>query len=274
MPLHVSTLQLFRKREAASLPRFLDLVQTCNDHSEATRLQYVFDGNAYNDYTSVTALSQAFTDLEKHWNEGDYDKDVILFTDREHPLFSLVHTDPFEYTGQDTAAFTFNGGTPLLKPHGHFSYEAFHDFFIATIDAYKARYAAVYDSDLETLVSFASFYGEVEMDEEVSTPEIVLATPAYLTARIGTVISPELFNPLEIPPAIYWFNYWNEDQVKAVGEERVKEAPFEVIEKRADGGYILVVQKENFNTRNLAHLERLAALYDHFALHTLQEAGA
>ncbi|ACU63713.1 DUF5953 family protein [Chitinophaga pinensis] len=274
MSLHVSTLQLFRQKEADSLPRFLDLVQTCNDHSEATRLQYIYDGNAYNEYTSPAALEKAFADLEQFWDKGDYDKDVILFTDREHPLFSLVHTDPFEYTHEDTAAFTFNGGRPLLQPQGHFSYDTFHDFFVAAIDAYKATYAAVYDTDLETLISFASFYGEVEIDEEISTPEIVLETPEQLTARIGRVISPELFNPLEIPPAIYWFNYWNEAQVKAVGEEKIKQAPFEVIEKRADGGYILVVQKENFDTHNTAHLERLAALYDHFDLYSLQQGDA
>jgi hypothetical protein len=273
MSFHVSTLQLFRKKEADSLSRFLDLVQTCNDHSEATRLQYIYDGNAYNNYTSVAALSQAFTDLEKYWNEGDFDKDVILFTDREQPLFSLVHTDPFEYTNEDTAAFTFNGGRPLLQPAGHFSFDTFLQFFTAAIAAYKAQYAAVYDTDLETLISFASFYGEVEIDEEVSTPEIVQHTPEQLSARIGRVISPELFNPLEIPPAIYWFNYWNKDQVKAVGEEKIRQAPFEVIVPCPDGGYILVVQKENFNTRNAIHLERLAALYDYFDLYTLQETG-
>ncbi|MBW8684935.1 DUF5953 family protein [Chitinophaga rhizophila] len=272
MSIHVSTLQLFRRKDADSLSRFLDLVQTCNDHSQATRLQYIYDGNAYIDYTSPSALQQTFADLEKYWNEGDYDKDVILFTDKEHPLFSLVHTDPFEYTNEDTAAFIFNGGKPLLQPGGHFSYETFHHFFTATIDAYHAQYAAVYDTELETLISFASFYGEVEIDEEITTPDIVLNTPEGLTARIGRVISPELFNPLEIPPAIYWFNYWNETQVKAIGEEKIKLAPFEVIEKRADGGYILVVQKENFDTRNTAHLERLATLYDYFDLHTLQEA--
>lgn len=274
MSLQTSTLQLFRPREAASLHHFMDLVQACNDHSHATRVRYVFDGGQFNEYVSLKALEQAFTELEKHWSEGDFDRDVILSTDKDTPLFSLVHTDPFEYTNEDNAAFSFNNGRPLLQPEGHFSYEEFHHFFITAITAYKARYAAVYDTELETLISFASLYGEVEMDEEISTPDIVTATPEHLTARIGKVMSPGLFDPLEIPPAIYWFNYWNEDQVRTVGEEKIKQAGFEVIEKLPDGGYILVVQKENFDPHNTAHLEKLAALYDYFDLHSLQQTAS
>jgi hypothetical protein len=274
MSVQVNTLQLFRRKETASLTRFLDLVQACNDHSDTTRLRHVFDGSVYHDYTSTQDLAQAFTDLEKHWSSGDFDRDVILLTHKDAPLFSLVHTDPFEYTSEDTASFTFNGGKPLLQPEGTFTYDAFYRFFLAAIEAYQAEYAAVYDADLETLISFASFYGEVEIDEEISTPEIVVKTPEELTARIGRVISPELFNPLEVPPAIYWFNYWNEDQVRAIGEEKIKQAAFEVIEKRPGGGYVLVVQKENFNTHNTAHLEKLAGLYDYFNLHALQEGVA
>ncbi|PSL32050.1 hypothetical protein [Chitinophaga ginsengisoli] len=270
----ISTLQLFRPRESGSLYRFLDLVQACNDHSHATRLRYVFDGGQFNDYVSAEKLEQAFAELEKHWSDGDFDRDLILSTDKDTPLFSLVHTDPFEYTNEDNAAFSFNNGRPLLQPEGYFGYEEFHHFFVTAINAYKARYAAVYDTELETLISFASFYGEVEMDEEISTPDIVTETPEHLTARIGKVVSPGLFDPLEIPPAIYWFNYWNEDQVKTVGEEKIKQAAFEVIEKLPDGGYILVVQKENFDPYNTAHLEKLAALYDYFDLYTLQQTAS
>lgn len=274
MSLHVNTLQLFRRKEDNSLNRFLDLVQACNDYSDATRLRYVFDGTNHNEYTSAKDLAQAFADLEKHWNAGDFDKDVILSTDKDTPLFSLVHTDPFEYTNEDTAEFSFNASKPLLKPEGYFTYEEFRHFFISAIDAYQARYAVVHDNDLEMLISFASFYGEVEMDEEISTPDIVVNTPEQLTARIGRVMSPDLFDPLVIPPAIYWFNYWNEDQVKAIGEEKIRQAAFEVIEKHPGGGYILIVQKENFDTHNTAHLEKLADLYDYFDLYSLQETAA
>jgi len=274
MSLNTSSLQLLRGKDAESLPGFLNLVQACNDYSELTRLRYVFDGTGYETYADTAALSQAFKDLEKHWNAGDFDKDVILCTEKESPLLSLVHTDPFEYTNEDNASLTFNGGKPLLQPEGHFPFDEFHRFFLTAIKAYKARYAAVYDADLETLIAFASFYGEVEMDDEISTPDIVLNTPEHITARIGRVISPQLFNPLEIPPAIYWFNYWNKDQVASIGEEKILQSAFDIIEKQPDGGYVLIVQKENFNTHNAAHLEKLAALYDYFDLYSLQETAA
>ncbi|WP_149697306.1 hypothetical protein [Chitinophaga sp. CF418] len=274
MLLQTSTLQLFRPKEADSLYRFLDLVQACNEHSQATQLRYVFDGAKFNDYVSAEELKQAFAELEKHWSDGDFDRDVILSTGKDTSLFTLVHTDPFEYTNEDNAAFSFRSGKPLLQPEGHFSYDEFHRFFVTAINAYKARYAAVYDTELETLISFASFYGEVEMDEEISTPDIVVKTPEHLTARIGKVMAPGLFDPLEIPPAIYWFNYWNEDQVKTVGEDKIKQAAFEVIEKLPGGGYILIVQKENFDPHNTAHLEKLAALYDYFDLYTLQQTAS
>lgn len=274
MFLKSSTLQLFRPKETESLNHFLNLVQACNDHSDATRLRYVFDGGTFNSYTSTEGLKQAFADLQQHWNEGDFDRDVILSTHTEMPLLSLVHTDPFEYTTEDNASFNFHSGRPLLMPEGYFSYEAFYHFFVIAINAYRARYAAVYDTELETLVSFASFYGEVEIDHEITMPEIIEVTPVQLTERIGKVMAPGLFDPLEIPPAIYWFNYWNEDQVRAVGEEKIKQADFDVIEKTPDGGYILIVQKENFNSHNIDHLERLAALYDYFDLYTLQQTFA
>lgn len=274
MSLNTSSLQLLRGKDGESLPGFLNLVQACSNHSELTRLRYVFDGATYEEYTTAAVLSQAFDDLEKHWNAGNFDKDVILCSEKESPLLSLVHTDPFEYTNEDNASLTFNGGKPLLQPEGHFSFDEFYRFFLTAITAYKAGYAAVYDTDLETLIAFASFYGEVEMDEEISTPDIVLNTPEHITARIGKVISPQLFNPLEIPPAIYWFNYWNKDQVQTIGEEKILQSGFEVIEKQPDGAYVLIVQKENFDTHNAAHLEKLAALYDYFDLHSLQETAA
>jgi hypothetical protein len=216
-------------------------------------------------------LRAALVNQEKEWDEGDFEKDVILATGKDVPLFSLVHTDPFDNTLQDKAEFNFNTNKPLLKPEGYFTYEEYLHFFLTAIDAYQAKFAGVFDSDLETLISSAAYYGEVEIDVEIDAPAIVTNTPEHLIASIGKVLSPDLFNPLEIPPAIYWFNYWNEQQVRNIGEEKIRNAAFQVITKQPDGGYILIVQKDNFDTNNVAHLEKLAALYNYFDLYSLQE---
>lgn len=236
MSLYDRTLKLSREKTADSTKYFLDLVQACNTFSDATSLPYIFDGRTYTEYGTLDVLAEKLASAAKDWEEG---KDVILSTAKEQPLFALTHTSIFDESNEDTATFSFDLSKPLMGSGGFFPFDTFLRFFVTTIQAYHAGLGRVSDSEIEELIS-------------------------------GKVMEPGLFDPLKIPEAVYWINYWNAAQVSLIGEDKIRKAPFEIIEKQGDGGYVLVLQKEDFDAHNTAHLEKLAAIHDYFNLYDLQ----
>ncbi|WP_343670561.1 hypothetical protein [Chitinophaga sp.] len=252
MSLYNRVLKISREKNASSSQRFLDLVLACNAFSDTTRLPYIFDGISYTEYKSPAILAQTLAGAKKAWEEG---KDVILATHKGDSIFSLTHSDIFDDTEQDDAEFAFNLRKPLLGPDGYFSFDTFFNFFKTTIQAYDGKIARVYDSELELLIQGLDVNGR----------------PAPLNP-INNLMTPGTFDILKIPEAVYWFNYWNKEQVQLIGEEKLNKAPFEVIEKQSDGGYILITQKENFSARTEEHIKKLSAICAYLDLYTLQES--
>jgi hypothetical protein len=251
MSLYNRILKISREKNANSPQRFLDLVLACNTFSDATKLPYIFDGTSYTTYPNTAALTQAIAGARQAFDEG---KDMILATHQGDSTFSLTHADIFDDTTVDEAEFAFNLSKPLLGPDGYFSFDTFLRFFKTTIQAYDGKVARVYDSELEGLINGIAVNG----------------APAA-PSPINTLMDPSEFDILKVPEAVYWFNYWNKDQVQLIGEEKLNKAPFAVIEKQPDDGYILITQKENFDAHNAEHVARLSAICAYLDLYTLQE---
>lgn len=238
MSLYNRVLKISREKNANSPQRFLDLVLACNTFSDATKLPYIFDGTAYKAYKTTDELAQAIAGAKQAFEEGN---DMILATHQGDSTFSLTHADIFDDATVDEAEFAFNLSKPLLNPEGYFSFDTFSSFFKTTIKAYDGKVARVYDSELEQIVAGSD------------------------------LLDPSEFDILKVPEAVYWFNYWNNEQVQLIGEEKLQKAPFEVIEKQPDGGYILITQKENFDAHNPAHVKRITDTTAYLDLSTLQE---
>lgn len=251
MSLYNRILKISREKNANSPQRFLDLVLACNTFSDATKLPYIFDGTSYTTYRTTEALAQAIAGAKQAFEEGN---DMILATHQGDSTFSLTHADIFDDTTVDEAEFAFNLSKPLLDPNGYFSFDNFLAFFKTTIHAYDGKVARVYDSELEQLITGSDLNGGP-------------AAPS----PINNLLDPGEFDILKVPEAVYWFNYWNKDQVQLIGEEKLRKAPFEVIEKQPDGGYILITQKENFDAHNAEHVKKIAAICAYLDLYTLQE---
>lgn len=239
MSLYNRVLKISREKNANSSQRFLDLVLACNAFSDATKLPYIFDGTSYTAYSTTEALAQAIAGAKQAFDEGN---DMILATHPGNSTFSLTHADIFDDTTVDEAEFAFNLSKPLLGSDGYFSFDTFLGFFKTTIQAYDGKVARVYDSELEQLI-----------------------------AGSDLVLDPGEFDILKVPEAVYWFNYWNNDQVQLIGEEKLRKAPFELIEKQPGGGYILITQKENFDAHNTAHVQKITDICAYLDLYTLQE---
>ncbi|MBN8852823.1 MAG: hypothetical protein BGO55_03610 [Sphingobacteriales bacterium 50-39] len=276
MTLITRTLVELRAKDPLNKKRLLKVVDACNTFSNKTRIKYIFDGQQYSTYSSNRDILQAWDQMEKQY--GSEGPAFILTTDKDHALFAFgPREDPYGFYNEDAIEFSFIVDKPLLKPDGYFSFVELKEFFIATINSYEAYCAYIHDNQLEELI-VSGFTAENmkaqlprELWEHIPTPELAAHIPADIIARISKLITPEKFDRLSIPEAIYWFNYWNEFQVENLGEEKVKTAPCEVVEKQKNGGYILIVQKENFRADNIDQMEKMAKVYDHFNLYEIQD---
>lgn len=271
------SMQLLRDKNPGNKKRFLKVVDTCNAFSPVTRLKYIFDGKRSFPYSSHEDILKAWAKMERQFGGAGLDEVFMMTTDDKEEFFSLSPMlDAFEGRGIDGIEFTFSTDKPLLKPDGYISFNECRELFIAAINSYEAYVAFIHDSDLEQLVTFGFVYRVMKEQlpksewKYIPTPDIVEKVPAALAERLSKLHSSDDFNRLEVPEAIYWFNYWNPYMVKNVGEDRIRKAPCAVVEKQDNGGYILIVQKENFDARNVEHLEKLAKVYDHFNLYELQ----
>ena len=278
MTLITRTLVLLRDKSRENRKRFLRVVDTCNHFAEITKLKYIYNGSKHIAYSSHEEILQAWANMEKQYGKEGLKDVFMLTTDIDKPFFAMGPLDdPYEFAEVDGVDFSFNLEKPLLKPGGYLSFNDCIEFFIAIINSYEAYTGFIHDSQLEQLTAFGfvqkTYKEQLPRDQwqYIPVPEIVEKMPAPLVERISNLLPPERFNRLEIPEAIYWFNYWNPYQVEKVGEEKIKSAPCEYIQKQQNGGYILVTQKENFDAGNIAHLEKLAGIYDHFNLYTIQK---
>jgi hypothetical protein len=271
------SMQLLRYRDAGNKKRFLNVVDTCNAFSSVTKLKYIFNGRQFVKYSSHGEILNAWVESERHeWGSGS-ETEFMMVTDDKNDFFSLGPLIGLNDPDINGIEFSFNIEKPLLKPEGFISFRDCKEFFIACINSYEAYTAFIHDSDLEKIVSFGYVNRVIkaqipkELWKDIPTPDVVENLPASLAERLSNVHSPDEFDRLEIPEAIYWFNYWNPYMVEHVGEDKIRQAPCEVIEKQNNGGYTLIVQKENFDSSNIEHLERLAKVYDYFNLYELQQ---
>ena len=268
---------MLRDQDSKNRDRFMKVVDTCNAFSSSTRLNYIFKGNKYVPYTSHDQISQTWSDMMEQYGSGTGEI-LLLATDIKDQFFVVgPRDDLFGSTDFDGVEFSFNVNRPLLKPEGYLSFMECRDLFVSVIDSYEAYVGFINDSNLEQLTAYG-FVSErmkeqvpKELWDKIPVPGIIRQFPAELIARISKLHPPDEFNRLAIPEAIYWFNYWNPYMIRNVGEKKVREAPFEIVEKQPNGGYLLIVQKENFDAEKIEHLERLARLYDHFNLYDLQQ---
>ena len=276
MTVFTRSMQLIRDSDPGNKNRFLKVVDTCNAFSKETRLRYIFNGIQYETYSSHAEILKAWAAMNR-FNVGEMGQVFMLTTDDKEPFFVLGPLDRDPYTDIAGIEFSFNVKKPLLTPGGFFSFFDCKEFFIAVINSYQAYAGFIHDADLEQLVSFGYVNRNIKLQvpedewKYIPVPDIVKATPPLIAEKISNVFPPHQFNRLEIPEAIYWFNYWNPYMVEHVGEEKIRTAPCEVVEKQKNGGYLIIVQKENLDLRNAEHLKKLAAAYDHFDLYNLQQ---
>jgi hypothetical protein len=270
---------LLREKDSKNQERFLKTVDVCNSFSSETKLRYIFNGKEYKTYSAHDEIISAYKEMTNQYHKGrGLDKVFMLTTAKEDPFFVLgPKEDPYNFSDDDGLEFSFYTGKPILKPEGYLSFRDSKEFFIATINSYEAYTGYIHDSYLEEITTFAFVQNNIKAQlprdqwKHIPAPEIIKRIPSSIAESLSRLTSPEQFNIFEVPQAIYWFNYWNKHQVENVGEDKIKAAPCEVIEKQKNGGYILITQKENFDALNNEHLQKLARIYDHLNLYEVQQ---
>jgi hypothetical protein len=276
-PLWHRSLNLLRK--AGSPARHIsDLVRASNSFSDATRFHVRLNGTGFRDFDATTeSVERAFEEAGKSASRG-IDLPFVLGTDRKDPALTLSYLyDPLAVRGAyDRIEIAFDLSRPLTGPGGIFTFPDMMKYIAVCVDGFDAATGAVHDSRLFELV--ASGY-TLEMSKNqlppnqhkyIPVPEIVKVTPPDLFQRLSRVRHPSSFDLTRIPPAVFWINFWNTQQVRSVGEDRIRSAPWEFIAPHPRGGLLLATQKEEFDAMNPKHLERIARIVDGLDLYSVQ----
>jgi hypothetical protein len=210
---------------------------------------------------------------------AERDEILALGTSAAEPLLILTYLrDTMVSSRQyDTVDIAFNLERPLVGSGGHFSFGELLKFFAVLVDAFDAGTGSIGDSQLLQLIGYAYTQKALKAQlsraelKQVSVPDIVQAAGPEIVARISRLQHPTSFNVLEAPAAVRWINYWGPRQVRAVGPERIRKAPWGFQAEHPGGGMLLASQEVQFDALNLQHLERIAAIVDAIALHEVQK---
>ena len=87
------------------------------------------------------------------------------------------------------------------------------------------------------------------------------------------LLVPQEYDRAEVPPGVWWVNYWGPRQVTALGEERVRTAEWAQIVETGHRALMLVATEEPLDPDSPQHISHLRQLLDHLQLRHAQEAA-
>lgn len=201
-----------------------------------------------------------------------------LATDADEALIVLRYMpDPLAPAGSNhLVEFSFDLDRPLVGPAGHFSFDELWRLFAAAATGFGARWGAVLDSQLMEIVNWRIANEESlrrlprSERKHFHTDWPYSQVPGTLVERLSRIRHPLYFDLHEVPPAVWWLNYWTARHVAAIGEERVRAAPWARIEEQPDGALLLATQEEAFDATNTVDLERIARILEMLELYDVQ----
>lgn len=277
-PLWHRALNLLRRSDRATPREIAELVRASNSFSALTTFRVRSTGTRFQDFEpSEDAVEKVFEEISEKASRG-LDLPFILGTDRKNPALTLsYHRDTIAARGAyDRVQIDFDLSRPLVGEGGLFTFPDLMKYTALCVEGFDAATAAIHDSRLLELVSFG-YTSEMSKRQlppsehkYIPIPDIVKITPTELVQRLSHVHHPSSFDLTKIPPAVFWINYWNAQQVKAVGESRVRSAPWEFIAPHARGGLLLATQKKQLDARDPDDLERIARIADAISLWSVQ----
>ncbi len=278
VPLWHRALHLLRKADKAPAQHVADVIAASNSFSDLTRLNVRNTGTSVRDFSASLEAIEAALQATVASARTDVDLPFVLGSDRTTPaLVFSYERDPLAFRGSyDLADINFTLSRPLIGPGGLFTFADLMKYTALMVEGFDAATASVHESRLFELI--ASTYStemaksQIPRSEYKYLPvsEIVRVTPPALVKRLSHVRHPTSFDLTRIPPAVFWINYWNPRQVKAVGEDRVRSAPWAFVAEHPRGGLLLATQTEEFDGLNRDHLQRVARIADTLDLYAVQ----
>lgn len=277
-PLWHRGLSLLRRSDRGTPRQIAELVRASNLFSALTTFRVRNTGTRFEEFApSENAVAKAFAEISQGASRG-LDLPFVLGTDRKNPALTLsYHRDPIAVRGAyDRVQIDFDLSRPLVGEGGLFTFPDLIKYTALCAEGFDAATAAIHDSRLFELVSFG-YTSEMSKRQlppsehkYIPVPDIVKVTPTELVRRLSRVRHPSSFDLTRIPPAVFWINYWSAQQVKAVGESRVRSAPWEFIAPHPRGGLLLATQKKQLDALNPNDLERIAKIVDAVDLWSVQ----
>lgn len=93
----------------------------------------------------------------------------------------------------------------------------------------------------------------------------------YTLLYLQTILHPSKYDGCFVPYGVWWINFWDSVQVKIVGIEKIRSAPWERLVELSNGSMVLVATESPIDAENNSHLARLDEICQHLHLRELQE---
>lgn len=260
-------------------PALAGLVRALAELGDRTALLYRAAGFRTRRFGGGAAEIAELLELQSASRDFEEEAPFVLLTARRNPLFTLRYGPDLLSPGEPyhRVELSFSLDRQLVGPGGHFSFDELLDLFAVAVEGFGAGFGAVLDSRLLEIVHARITVEEMrrrtppEHHGEIGEPPVYQDVPRALVDRLARIRHPIYFDLHQVPPAVWWINYWTPDQLAAVGEEKVRSAPWARIREHPSGGLVLVALDEPLVATNNEHLQRVAAVADVLDLYAAQE---
>lgn len=278
IPLWNRVMTLTRPGGDDPAPSVAGLVQSCAAFSERTVFRYRIGGRSPKPFNGALVEIEGMFDESRRAMERGRDLPVVLATDRQVPFLTLSFAqDPLSpKQPHHKVEISFDLSRPLVGPRGHFTFDELIAFFTVCISGFRPATGSIYDSQLlEIVVSTMTREAMIRQlppkeHSYIPVSPVVEAVPRELVERLARLRHPTTFDITHIPEAVFWINYWGPKQLVAVGEARIRAAPWAFIAPHPSGGLLLASQRDAFDALNTNHLSQLALIADAIDLHSIQ----
>jgi hypothetical protein len=215
---------------------------------------------------SVPGVSEYLREIDRRNRAGRFDIPALSAATGEETLLVLLGEVPFVSGGIANAQFVM----PEREPAGGYA-----TLMGALAQAFGAFNGRIHQEDLFNRYVTRGVEERLrEVDKTLSPEHRQWSSSPSANFSDGVnldLLHPDHLDRRLVPTGVWWTNYWNADQLRTLGEDRVRDAGWAAVLQAANGALVLSATHEPLDLRQRAHLQQLEHLVRAIGLRAAQE---
>jgi len=215
---------------------------------------------------SVAGVSEYLREIDRRNRAGRFDIPRLSVAAGDETLLVLLGEIPFVSGGIANAQFVM----PERDPAG--GYAALMGALAHAFGAFNGR---IHQEDLFNRYVTRRVAERLREVDKTLSPEH-RQWSSSLPTDFSDGVDLDLLHPDDldrrlVPTGVWWTNYWNADQLRTLGEDRVRDAGWAAVRQAPNGALVLTATQEPLDLRQKAHLQQLEHLVRAIGLRAAQE---